>query len=301
MNDLTTLSPADSAGATTFGGASVEVFVFREGASKGEIIYELSSRIPQNEFGLPIFYLRGDMLPSGTHLSQHEVDAAAEGLFYYEGYPTTEKGGSFWNQLPHEPHTEYRLFADYLDQAALIGVRQLDALAADSGKDLGYLSELSKLYYWGARARAYDMFIVAADRKKREFRMRKMEDGHFLQSEQMFNKLMDRFRGENEDWTDELNAKEAVEVMETLVKIQRMSVGLVGQHASSTHKDAMPGESSEAIMRQIAQRAAQGQQSTDSFGAQLEALLASDNGAEIQNLIIQFTAPNNKQSFTEAP
>lgn len=300
MNDLTTL-PEVGAGATAFGGASVEVFVFPEGASKGDMVYELSSRIPQNEFGLPIFYLRSDLLPGGTHLSQAEVDVAAEGLFYYEGYPTTEKGGSFWNQLPHEPRELYELFQAYLDQAALIGVRQLDMLSADTGRALDDLSECAKCYYWSARARAYDMFIVAADRKKREFRLRKMEDTHFIQAEGLFSKLMERFRGENDDWIEELNAKEAVEVMETLVKIQRMSVGLTGQHASSTHKDALPGESSEAIMRQIAQRAAQGQKGSDSFGAQLDALLNGDNGAEIQSMILQFTAPNNKQTFQDAP
>jgi hypothetical protein len=145
------------------------------------------------------------------------------------------------------------------------------------------------------------MFIVAADRKRREHRMRKMEDKHYIEAETMFERLMERFSGENDDWIDELNAKEAVEVMETLVKIQRMSVGLVGQHASSSAKDALPGESSEAIIRQIAQRASQTGKGNDTFGAQLDALLNSDDGAQLQDLIIRFTAPNNKTNFVDAP
>lgn len=276
-----------------------DVYVFDEGATKGDIIYELSSRIPVNEFGLPIFFLRSDLLPSGTHLSQADVDVAAMGLFYYEGYPTTEKGGSFWNQLPHEPRADFELFQQYLDQAALIGVRQLDMLSVDSGRPLEDISEVCRCFYWGPRARAYDMFIVAADRKKREHRIRNMEDRHYLEADDLFKKLMGRFKGENEDWIDELNAKEAIEAMETLVKLQRMSVGLTGQKASSTPADALPGESSEAIIRQIAQRATQTGQGNNTFGAQLDALLNGEDGAQLQDLIIRFTAPNNKQAFSE--
>ena len=294
MNDLT---PIDTNPGTTL--MAEDVYVFDEGASKGDIIYELSSRIPVNEFGLPIFYLRGDLLPSGTHLTQTDVDVAAQGLFYYEGYPTTERGGSFWNQLPHEPHNDYELFRAYLDQAALIGVRQLDLLAADAGKTLEVVSEACRAFYWSARARAFDMFIVAADRKKREHRIRNMEDSHYLEADALFKKVLERFKGDNSDWIDELNAKEAIEVMETLVKLQRMSVGLTGQKASSTPADALPGESSEAIMRQIAQRATQTGTGNSDFGSQLNELLNGSDGAQIQDLIIRFTSPNNKQAFSE--
>ena len=276
-----------------------QIFVFDEEATRGDIIYHMNQYIPQNEFGLPIFFLRSDLLHGG-HLTQDEVDAASVGLFYYEGFPTLENGSSFWNQLPHEPFQRYVLFQAYLDQAADIGIRQLDLLSSEGKCTIEELSDISREFYWSARARAYDLFIVAAEAKKRQHRIRKMENSHFVETGKLFDKLLGRFAGENEDWIDELNAKEAVEVLEALVKIQRMSVGLTGQHASSTARDFGPADSSETMIRKLAQGAGVGGGGADKFAAQLQHLLENpEEGAILQAAVIKITAPANRQNFAD--
>jgi hypothetical protein len=291
---------AETGLATFEQGSSHEVHVFDEGASKGEIVFELSQRIPQNEYGLPIFFLRSDMLP-GHQIADDEIDAATVGLFYYEGYPTLKSGATFWNQLPHEPQKSYELFYDFLHQVEEIGIRQLDLLAAEKNLALVDVADTAKEFYWSARARAYDLFIVAAEAKKRMHRIRKMEDTHFTKSEKLFETLMKRFEGEEfQDWIEELNAKEAIEVMEMLVKIQRSSVGLVGQHASSTNREYVPGESSEATIRRIAQNGGMQNNVADKFAQQLQSLLENpEEGATIQAAILKVTAPANRQQFDE--
>lgn len=279
--------------------AGPEIIVFDEGASKGAIISELASRIPQNEYGLPQFFFRSDMI-HGTQIAEDEIDAAAVGLFYYDGYPVLANGSSFWNQLPHEPQVNFELFQAYLDQADDIGIRQLDLLSTSCKAGLAELVDMSREFFWSSRAYAYDLFIVAAEAKKRQNRIRKMEDGHFGKANALFDSLMKRFEGEFEDWTEELNAKEAIEVLESLVKIQRMSVGLTGQHASSTARDIAPGESSAAVIRKLAQGAGATQAGADSFAARLQSLLDNpEEGATIQAAILQFTSPHNKSTFSE--
>lgn len=279
--------------------AAGEVYVFGEHATKGDVIFQMNQYIPQNEFGLPTFFLRGDLLPHGQ-ITQEEVDAAAVDLTYYEGYPCLPRGGAFWNQLPHEPQEMFECFVQYLEQAADIGIRQLDLLAVQLGKDLGRIAEASKEFYWSIRARAYDMFIVAAEAKKRQHRVRKMENNHFADSGHLLTKLMDRFSGDNEDWIDELNAKEAIEAMESLIKIQRMSVGLVGQQASSTSKEFGEGDSTETIIRRLAQGSGANASRSDRFASQLQALLDNpEQGELLQQAILTFTAPDNRTSVAD--
>lgn len=279
--------------------SSPEILVFDEDATKGNIVWELSQRIPQNEFGLPQFFFRSDMI-LGTQIAEDDIDAASVGLFYYDGYPQLANGSSFWNQLPHEPQVKFELFQAYLDQAAEIGIRQLDMLSAACDKSTEELLDISHEFYWSSRARAYDLFIVAAEAKKRQHRIRKMENTHFEQSGDLLEKLKARFEGEFADWIEELNAKEAVEVLIELAKLQRMSVGLTGQHASSTSREFGPGESTEAIMRKLSQGTAAGGGHGEGFAAALQSLLENpEEGATIQAAILKVTAPNNRSQFDE--
>ncbi|MEB3089971.1 hypothetical protein, partial [Parvimonas sp. M20] len=151
------------------------------------------------------------------------MDSAACGLFYQDGYPVTEIGGSFWNQLPHEPYPAFKRFMAYLEQAETHGIRQLDLLSVSEDATVEELQAYYMEFYWSARARAYDLFIVAAEAKKREHRIRKMENGHYANAGVLLERLMTRF--EDPQWIEELNAKEAIDALETLIKVQRLSVG----------------------------------------------------------------------------
>lgn len=278
---------------------NTEILVYGEDATKGNIMFDLSQRIPSNEYGLPQFIFRSDML-HGTTLCEDDIDAATLELYYFEGYPQLANGTTFWNQLPHEPQTHFELFQKYLDQAEEIGIRQLDMLGVATGKQTEELLDISHEFFWSARARAYDLFIVAAEAKKRQMRIRKMENDHYDQSGKLLSKLKERFEGDDEDWIDELTAKEAVEIMVELAKLQRMSVGLTGQHASSTARNIEPGESPEAIIRKLAQSQGGSNNQSESLQARLQSLLDNpEEGATIQAAILKITAPNNASSFSE--
>lgn len=311
--------------------------------SLSDAVHFLSRTIPANEFGLPVYFLRSDLLGaalSGPYITQEDVDAASVGLFYTDGYPTLPTGSSFWSQLPHEPKIAHLAFTKYLEQGELDGIRQLDTLFIElsndprfstildahqnqyqnagathadtdadyededddvgstklegSGYGLGLqgLVSLYRQYYWSSRARAYDLFVVAAEQKRREHRIRKMENRHFIQAEQMFEQLLEKFQ--DPEWIEELNAKEAIEALETLVKIQRLSVGLTGQHASSNAGNVTAGRkgvTAEYIMRQVAQgTASTSGEGADRFTNKLQALLADPSqGMLIQEAILKLS------------
>jgi hypothetical protein len=271
--------------------------VLPENISRGDAVFYLASRTPKSEFGLPMWFYRSDLLPPLDQLTQGDVDAAAEGLFYHDGYPTTQYGKSFWNQLPHEPHTAHRAFEAFIDQAQELGIRQLDLLSAqpDIEQDLETLQQLSREFYWSARARAYDLFIVAAEQKKREYRIRNMEQSHFNDSGALLARLLEKFQ--DPDWVDELNAKEAIEALETLVKIQRLSVGLTGQHASSNAGQTnTQGASAEFILRKITQGVGgMNGDTSNAFSSKLDQLLADpEAGMQLQELILRVNTTDSQ-------
>jgi hypothetical protein len=287
--------PAVIRNESEFKEAADQRIVLPEGCSKADTVFLLSRNIPSNEFGLPEWFLRSDLLPDPTQLNQADVNNAAEGLFYYDGYPVTQYGSSFWQQLPHEPYEQFGLFGKYLDQAIDIGIRQLDILALAAGKDLEQVQQYYREFYWSTRARAYDIFVVAAERKRREHLTRKMENTHFNKAGEMLAVLEKRF--EDPAWIDELNAKEAIEAVETLMKLQRLSLGLTGQHASSNEgMPRAPGMSAEFVMRQITQGAGMLEGAGSNISGRIEELLRDpESGMRLQEMILRVNTESHQQ------
>jgi hypothetical protein len=269
-------------------------------ATRGQLVQAVSKSIPHNEFGLPIFFYRSDYLHSSTNAyTQDDLNAAAVGLFYPDGYPTLESGHSFWSQLPHEPFPAYAAFKAYLDQAEELGIRQLDLLALSEGCEMATLQENYLEFYWSARARAYDLFQTAAEQRKRQLRIRKMENSHYDKAGAILAKLLEKF--DQEDWIEEMSAKEAIDALETLVKVQRLSTGLTGQHASSNTRDAAPvGASAELTIRQLVRGAGVSERAADDFGSKLASLLTNEDDAmKIQELVLKVNT-TDKQMMTHA-
>src|SRR5665213_54949 len=80
----------------------------------------LNQDIPNNDFGLPQYYLRADLIPSDIlDMDDAEktdtVDMAAVELDYSQGFPVTPVGEPFWGCLPHEPVEAHRAFVAFLD------------------------------------------------------------------------------------------------------------------------------------------------------------------------------------------
>lgn len=266
--------------------------VFPSHRSGAEIIDHLAKQVPANEYGLPIFYYRSDLLPLNEamalgYLSQDDVDIAASPLFYHDGYPTLESGSPFWTRLVHEPTPAYLLFQRFLEMAEEEGIRLLDSLATEQNTPLPQLRQYFQEFYWSARTRAYDLFIVAADQKRREARIRRTENRHFLKAQDLLDKILLRFNNEP-GLFDSMEPKELLEAFEMMVKIQRLSLGLTGAQASTNQNLPAQGSTVEVILRSLTQQVGLSPTGQESFSNRLTALLSDPTTAmQAQELIIK--------------
>lgn len=261
-----------------------------DGVSRSDAIFILSKGIPTNQFGFPLFFYRSDLLPADLNaLVQSDVDHCAIELFYSDGYPTLDNGTPFWEQMPHEPFADYLLFKRFLDQAEDTGIRQLHLLAADQMKPLELCLARAREYYWSIRAKAYDLFVVAAEQKKREHRIRLTEGRHYQMAKDLMDSLLVKF--DDPEWVGQLTTAEALDYLEKLVKIQRVSLGLSGTNASTLSKDAAPGVSVELLMRNLSKNGMVPQEDAGDFKDQLDILLNDpEAGAVAQELILRVTS-----------
>lgn len=268
------------------------------GASRGERVAHLSRTIPTNDFGLPSFFIRTDLLDwssieSEGHTTHDALQAAVEPLEYHDGYPTLRSGTPFWSRLPHEPHQDYILFQEFLELAETEGIRLLDSLATKQEVDLERIRELSLLYFWSSRARAYDLFIVAAEAKKRQVRTRKTESSHFEQSSAILDSVIARIN-DTPDLIQKMDATDLFNLFEQMVKIQRLSLGLTGANASTRNDiQANPASTVEVILRTMTQNSGLSSQSADGFQNRLALLMADPATAmQAQELVIRATTDN---------
>jgi hypothetical protein len=273
--------------------------IFPTDSSRGEIIDHLNNAIPTNEYGLPLFYIRSDLIDwsfidAHGYLLQESADCASEALAYTEGYPTLRAGSPFWSRLPHEPQEAFVLFQRYIDLAELEGIRLIDTLATNERVELDHIRNMALEYYWSSRCRAYDLFIVAAEAKKREVRTRKTENSHFDTAGIILDRVVAKITSDPEI-VEKMEAKDLFDLFEQMVKVQRLSLGLTGQNASTnTALPMTPGASVEVILRQLTQSIGAAPEVGESLQKRL-ALLMSDEGTamQAQELIIRATAPSN--------
>jgi hypothetical protein len=216
----------------------------------------LSRQITLNEYQLPIFFYRSDLLPGDlSALTQADVDAASVDLDYTEGFPTYGSGKTWWHQLPHETFGDYLLFKRYLAQAEEVGLRQRELLAEEESVSSDKVDSLFQEYYWSWRSKAYDFFQVAADRKRREVRRTKTENSHFKTAEGMLNALIttvEEREGGLEKFFANLTPKDALECMRLLINIQRVSLGLSQNGNQGNERiDPLAGAGGEELMKDI--------------------------------------------------
>lgn len=269
-----------------------QLLVLPNNCGRGDALVHMSRTIPSNEYGLPLYYIRSDMLDLPRiihtgHVPQDVVDSAAELLSYDDGYPTLQSGSPYWSQMPHEPHQTYLLFQRYLDLAETEGIRLIDSLARLEHTPLDQVRQYFQEFYWSSRARAYDLFIVAADAKRREVRTRKTENSHY----ETAGKFLAQIAGLiTEDKLNEMDAKGLLDALESMVKIQRLSLGLTGQNASTVNRDMSPASSVEVILRQLTKNSGPEQEGAESFQSRLALLMTDEATAmQAQELIVRAT------------
>lgn len=217
--------------------------------SKGDLFRVLNESIPLNEYHIPEYVYRADLIPQNygeypQKYKQQLLEAAAMPITFDHGYPALGETTPFWEQMPAEGHEAYNAFMVYLELPEKSNhdnpIRLLPMISQIIKRPLSEIVDWCHTFYWHYRSRAYDLFLIACHRKQREQRLMSIEGHHFKMAETFLNKINDivvhkldaaimEIKSPNDDGTgelQELRTKELVDMVEKLVKIQRISVGL---------------------------------------------------------------------------
>lgn len=227
-----------------------QVTVIPSDASAGEVVELASKRIPLNEFNLPRYIFRGDMLPAYGVLSNEALDNAAIMLDYSQGFPAQPDSSPIWEKMSHEHAQAHLLFVRYVQQVEELGVRQLHILAHDEKVPLETVVEYSKMYYWGWRSRAYDLFEIAADRKRREIRARRADNDDFAKMSALIEKLHTSL--EDVDF-GMVAPEDRIDMLNKLIALRKASVAVQagGSQKGNGGNGVAANASVEMIMRQV--------------------------------------------------
>jgi len=201
--------------------------------------------------------------------SIQECSIAYIPLSYVEGFPSLPDGRPLWSRLDFEPAEAYVALQAYLQQghdearqlfllldtlnSANLDVKSETPLgtqttgtagtAGTAGTHIYTATELQDyfhLYYWGPRARAYDLFRGAHNRHVRQERALVVEDSHFM----VAGRLLDVCEAclAKEDFFDNISAQGIAALVKVAAQLQRISVGLpaLGPNGARTSKLGPP-------------------------------------------------------------
>lgn len=292
-------------------------------SGKAELAKMLNEDLPLNDMGLPHGIYRVDMLPNSLEEFKAEdaeyqdtvLSNAYLPLDYSQGYPALESGHVLWSSLECEPHEAFVLFATFLRMPETSGLaRQLDMVVSEyyrqralqidedsqEGGDLAhtgstptkithqYVMECYHLFFWAARAKAYDMFRVAAHSRQQEFRAIDTQNSHYRLASKFAHRL-EKYLDDEEEFWDLMTPKVAIDFLEKLARLQRLSTGL-----SSTGGDV--GDSSgskmdmQMTLRKLAVGAIEGNGSIGKEDVGFDDILGNPETAALaQELIIKMS------------
>lgn len=233
-----------------------------------EIFGRLSNAIPLNEFGLPKFFYRSDLIAEDFDKQPNTdqvaiLNGAKIGISYAEGYPTLPNGHPLWEQMDDEDDLDYACFETYKRQQHQLGYRQLFLLTRDPGiahPPIDKLNELYVLNYWGHRVKAHDLFIAALHRKVRENRVMSLENTQYLESQRYIDTLANQMHVIfGDERLQALTPVEAITIYEKLWKIQQRALGGMNTNANgkagkTDTNEAPPNASLELTMRSVARQ-----------------------------------------------
>jgi mannose/fructose/N-acetylgalactosamine-specific phosphotransferase system component IIB len=271
--------------------------------SRADLMALLTQNLPLNELGLPKIIYRADLLdwklfqggsPSGTdpteryRTMQQYLDCATLYLAYNEGFPALPTGEPLWARLPFEPEEHYSAFTDY---CTIPGQRQVAKILK---YPMDHVLQWFHEDYWSIRVKCYDMLNTIHAAKVREQRLLACEDSHYLKAEKLINKLEDHFAQLN--WDSLHNDPKAyVDVLEKLVKLQRLALG---QGSQANEKKELKSETIEVTMRKMAAPNLLEDKNGDG-GIDVRQLLRNPDAlASAQELIIKMSRHSSSQSST---
>lgn len=273
---------------------------------KAQLLKILTDTIPTNDYGLPEYLYRSDLLDieAGSHLDDQAQ--ALMHLDYSQGYPSLPSGEAIWSPLPFEDIHAYDAFKHYMEmprstkEGLSAPIRQLNVLRPLTGKSTTDLLSWSYMHFWPMRARAYDLFVIASHTRAKELRMQEVEDSHYTRAQKYIDYAEVFLEAAFADPESVgLTPKEAFDMMFKMMQAQRLSVGLSpnGQHANKEVNQMPVNASMELILRTIARNA--GIEGADAkISSNITQQLFSDPKAleQAQELIIKMSSMKNPRS-----
>lgn len=227
--------------------------------SRAQLLCSLTNNIPQNEYNLPRFIYRPDLLDHHLFSAQKnedpllenerfremqdQLDSATIKLDFYEGFPSID-GSPIWQKLPFESPTDFDVFERY---TKIPGARQLGNIvntSSNGGPTLQEAQELYHLYFWGFRTLAHDTFAIAHYQRLKQQRILSTDNVHFLEAEKLLSNLQAHFNEIN--WELVKDPQVFVTILEKVTKLQRMALG-----QSATGEKTAQTPSLELIMRNL--------------------------------------------------
>tara|TARA_Y100000310_G_scaffold343516_1_gene451563 strand:- start:1034 stop:2161 length:1128 start_codon:yes stop_codon:yes gene_type:complete len=247
-----------------------------------------------------------------------DLENAFVWLHYDEGFPAFEDGQPFWTCLPFEPPAAFAVFQRYLQMHQGKPAEDPDDTddygeIATGTRSIAVLSEILHdggdseiipvqdtyqtyyhLYYWNFRAKAYDIFRLAAHRKQMEIRAIETQDSHYIIAQKLLNKLQVYFDNE-EDFTDMMTPAVAVKALQLVTQLQRVSVGLPATGPAKVDDSQGAGQSLELVIRQLAQEGhAQVEDKSSEDMRMLDHILKDkDSTQALQEIVIKLTGGRN--------
>lgn len=253
---------------------------------RSDLIRELTSNIPENEFNLPQYIYRADMLDV-SWLGEEEwpenitdtLEVATVYLNYDQGFPIFRNGTPFWARMDFESVEAYTAFSKYLEQP---GARTFHGMV---GFSVDLIMEWYSTYYWAYRARAYDLFKAAHHQRMREQRILGAQDSHFVEAEKILGRIVKAIGNQTDDDLKELGADKLAGIMDKMVSIQRKSLGL-SANGGTGDSEGPKSTSFELAIRQVASNSGATRKDNDS--TETEMLLADPEAlVAAQELILK--------------
>lgn len=284
------------------------------GSSRSDLFYNLSQNIPLTDYHLPEYIYRADLIPQNFSNKeaysyndrQNILESAAVPITFRHGYPAVNDTSPFWERLPAETDDAYDVYLKYLELPEISKsenpIRLLPLIADLTNIDISRITEWCNVYYWHWRARAYDLFLVAMHRKQREQRIMTIEGRHYSMAERLldkaaslanlkFDKELLAIQNSDGDEGDmsETKLKDLIDMMDKLVKVQRVSLGLSTGAANTTINNGPRYATVDDQFKDVAKEGATEQTSAKRSEEHDHLLDNPDDLASMQELLIRIT------------
>lgn len=275
-------------------------------AARGQLFQYLNTSLPINQYQLPDFVYRADLIPLNFSEYPPEqrvqiMDAASMEITFGHGYPALNEATPFWEKLPSEPEDAFNAFMVYLELPDKSShnnpVRMLPMIAELTNIPLEDIVAYSHMYYWHHRGRAYDLFIIACHRKQREQRLMSIEGAHFKMAEDMLSKVQKLVDNKiakmfADDDLDDFKLKDGIDSLQKLVTIQRISVGLPANGNTNIDLGPRHGQATD-LMQHVAAESNRVEESSQR-SPEMDKLLANpEDLAAVQDLITRLHTGGN--------